>query len=153
MVRALLGGLAALQTFFFLARRDRFAVLLWWTGESWLYVLLLWLKDLALAAAAGFLAASLLALVTDTAAREERDPPAPLRPLVEAAWVLSVLALGIVLRWIFLAWNPPGLWVDVAYAARPLFGGAPVPPWGASPFGENAASHEVVSNLYVSFVR
>lgn len=153
MVRALFGGLAALQTFFFLAKRDRFAVLFWWTGESWLYILLLWLKDLALAAAAGFLAASLLALVTDAAAREERDPPAPLRPIVEAACVVPVLALGIVLRWIFLAWNPPGLWVDVVYAARPLFGGAPVPPWGASPFGENAASHEVVSNLYVSFVR
>src|ERR1035437_3583051 len=152
MVRALLGGLAALQTFFFLARRDRFAVLFWWTGETWLYVLLLWLKDIALAAAAGFLAARLLALVTDAAAREEHDAPAPLRPIVEAACVVPVLALGIVLRWIFFAWNPPGLWVDVVYAARPLFGGASVPLWGATRFGDLAASHELVSNLCVAFV-
>lgn len=153
MVRALLGGFAALQTFFFLARRDRLAVLFWWTGETWLYVLLLWLKDLTLAAAAGFLAARLLALVTDAAARDERDPPAPLRPIVEAECVVPALALGVVVRWIFLAWNPPGLWVDVVYAARPLFGGASVPPWGATYFGELATSHELVSNLYVAFVR
>ncbi|MEO8587258.1 MAG: glycosyltransferase family 39 protein [Acidobacteriota bacterium] len=153
MVRALFGGFAALQTFFFLARRDRFAVLFWWTGETWLYVLLLWLKDVALAAAAGFLAARLLALVTEAAAREERGPPAPLRPIVEAASVVPALALGIVLRWIFLAWNPPGLWVDVVYAARPLFGGAVVSPWGATYFGELATNRELVSNLYVTFVR
>ena len=53
----------------------------------------------------------------------------------------------------FHAWNPPGLWVDVVYAARPLFGGPPPAFWGASPFGENPASHEVVSNLYVTLVR
>ncbi|MDL2719022.1 MAG: glycosyltransferase family 39 protein [Acidobacteriota bacterium] len=153
MVRALFGGFAALQTFFFLARRDRFAVLFWWTGETWLYVLLLWLKDLALAAAAGFLAARLLALVTEAAAREEREPPAPFRLIVEAACVVPALAFGIVLRWIFLEWNPPGLWVDVVYAARPLFGGASVSPWGATYFGELATGRELVSNLYVAFVR
>src|SRR5450759_2913634 len=115
MVRALFGGLAALQTFFFLAKRDRFAVLFWWTGESWLYNLLLWIKDLALAAAAGFLAARLLALVTNAVAREESEPPAAPRPLAEAAWALPVLVIGVVLRWAFRSWNPPGLWVDVVY--------------------------------------
>jgi hypothetical protein len=49
-----LGLFAAVQTFVFFARRDRFAVLFWWTSESWLLVTLLWLKDLALAAAAFF---------------------------------------------------------------------------------------------------
>lgn len=153
MVRRLFGVFAALQTFVWLARRDRFEVLLWWTGETWLYVLLLWLKDLALAGAAGLLAACLLRLVTGAAAREGRDPPTPLRPLTEAAWVLPILALGAGLRWIFAAWNPPGLWVDVVYAARPLFGREPPPFWGATRFGMNPASHEVVSNLYVTFVR
>ncbi len=153
MVRRAFGAFGAVQTFFWLARRDRFEVLFWFTGESWLYVLLLWLKDLALAAAAGWIAARLLALVTEAAAREEREPSPPLRPLAEAAWVVPALALGVVLRWVFAAWNPPGLWVDVVYAARPLFGGAPPPLWGASPFGENPASSEVVSNLYVGFVR
>ncbi len=153
MVRALFGGFVALQTFFWLARRDRFEVLFWWTREMWPYVFLLWVKDLALAAAAGFFAARFLALVTRAAEREEAEPPKTLRPLAEAAWVLPALAAGVALRWIFRAWNPPGLWVDVVYAARPLFGGAAVPPWGASPFGEDAASHEVVSNLYVTFIR
>ena len=45
-----LGLFAAVQTFVFFARRDRFAVLFWWTSESWLLVTLLWLKDLVLAA-------------------------------------------------------------------------------------------------------
>ena len=68
MVRVLFGGFVAVQTFFWLARGDRFEVLFWWTGEMWLYVLLLWIKDFALAAAAGFLAARVLALVTNAAA-------------------------------------------------------------------------------------
>ena len=89
MVRALFGGLAALQTFFWLARRDRFEVLFWWTGEMWLYVLLLWVKNLALAAAAGFFAARILGLVARTAESEEAEPPKALRPLAEAAWVLT----------------------------------------------------------------
>lgn len=151
MVRVLFGGFTAVQTFFWLARVDRFEVLFWWTGEMWLYVLLLWIKDLALAAAAGFLAARLLALVTNSVARQEAEPSAAPRPLAEAAWVLPVLAVGIALRWVFRSSNPPGLWVDVVYMARPLFGGAAVPFWGA--FGEIPASHEVLSNLYVAFVR
>lgn len=153
MVRRVFGAFAAVQTFFWLARRDRFEVLLWWTGETWLYVLLLWLKDLTLAAAAGWVAARLLAFVTDAAAREEREPSPPSGPLAEAAWVVPALCLGVALRWVFSGWNPPGLWVDVVYAARPLFGGGTPPLWGASPFGRNPASHEVVSNLYVAFVR
>lgn len=153
MVRRVFGAFASVQTFFWLARRDRFDVLFWFTGETWLYVLLLWLKDLALAALAGWAASRLLALVSNATAREERDPSPPLRPLAEAAWVVPALSLGVVLRWVFSGWNPPGLWVDVVYAARPLFGGGAPPPWGASPFGQNPASHEVVSNLYVTFVR
>jgi hypothetical protein len=153
MVRRVFGAFAAVQTFVWLARGDRFEVLFWFTGESWLYVLLLWLKDLALAAAAGWVAARLLGLVTDAAARGEREPSPPLRPAAEAACVVPALALGVALRWVFSSWNPAGLWVDVVYAARPLFGGGTPPLWGASPFGQNPASHEVVSNLYVAFVR
>ena len=153
MVRALFGGFAALQTFFFLARRDRFEVLFWWTDGMRLYVLLLWTKDLALAAAAGFLAARLLALVTSAAAREDAQPPAAPRPLAEAAFLLPVLVLGIALRWAFHATNPPGLWVDTVYVTRPLFGGAALPFWGASHFGESPVTYEALSHLYVSFVR
>jgi 4-amino-4-deoxy-L-arabinose transferase-like glycosyltransferase len=153
MVRVLFGGFTAVQTFFWLARVDRFEVLFWWTGEMWLYVLLLWVKDLALAALAGFLAARLLGLVTKTAEREESGPPSALRPLAEAAWVLPILVLGVVLRWAFRSSNPPGLWVDVVYVTRPLFGGAPVPLWGASHYGEDPVSHEVLSHLYVVFAR
>lgn len=153
MIRALFGGFVAVQTFFWLGRMDRFEVLFWFTSETWLYVLLLWLKDLALSAAAGFVAVRLLDLATRAAAREESAPPAPPRRAVEAAWVLPVVALGVALRWTFRSWNPPGLWVDVVFAARPLFGGGSVPPWGASPFGESTVGHEVVSNLYVTFIR
>ncbi len=152
MVRALFGAFVAIETFALLARADRWGVLFFFTKETWLYVLLLWLKDLALAAAAGAGAVWLLALLTRAAARVEDEPPAPLARAAEAAWVVPAVALGGVLRWAFRAWNPPGLWVDAVYAARPLFGGT-VPPWGATPFGENPASHEVVSNLYVTFVR
>ena len=140
MVRRVFGAFAAVQTFFWLARGDRFEVLVWFTGETWLYVLLLWLKDLALAAAAGWVASRLLAFVTDAAAREEREPAPPLRPAAEAACVIPALAAGVALRWVFSSWNPPGLWVDVVYAARPLFGGGDVPLWGALPFGEIAGA-------------
>ncbi len=154
MVRALFGGFAALQTFFWLARRDHFEVLFWWTREMWPYVLLLWIKDFALAAAAGFLAARVLTLVTKAAEREESEPPRTPRPLAEAAWVLPVLAVGVALRWVFRAWNPPGLWIDVVYMTRPLFGGGAAPLWGATPYGESfPARYEVLSNLYVAFVR
>ncbi|HEY3348348.1 MAG TPA: glycosyltransferase family 39 protein [Thermoanaerobaculia bacterium] len=153
MVRMFFGAFAALQTFFWLAKRDRFEVLFWWTGETWLYVLLLWLKNLALAAAAGFVAARLLAAIVRAAARREQEPSPPLTPGAEAAWTLPVLAAGILLRWALWSSNPPGLWVDVVYVTRPLFGGAPVPLWGASPYGENPASHEVLSHLYVAFAR
>ena len=154
MVRVLFGGFTAVQTFFWLARVDRFEILFWWTGEMWLYVLLLWIKDLALAAAAGFLAARLLALVTNAVAREESEPPAAPRPLAEAAWALPVLVLGVALRWSFRSSNPPGLWVDTVYVARPLFGDGAVPFWGASAYGESVpARDEVLSNVYVTFVR
>ena len=152
MAKRLFGIFFFVETFGFLARADRWAVLSDVSPETWLYVLLLWLKDLVLSAAAGAGAAWLLALVARAAGRVEEEPPAALAPAAEAAWVVPALALGGVLRWTFRAWNPPGLWVDAVYAARPLFGGT-VPPWGATPFGENPASHEVVSNLYVTFVR
>ncbi|MEO8054009.1 MAG: glycosyltransferase family 39 protein [Acidobacteriota bacterium] len=153
MVRMLFGAFVAVQTFVWLARADRFEVLFWWTGETWLYVLLLWIKDFALAAAAGFFAARLLALTVKAAAPTESAPPPLPRPAAEAAWVLAILAAGILVRWAFRSSNPPGLWVDVVYVTRPLFGGAAVPFWGASPYGEIPASHEVLSHLYVAFAR
>lgn len=151
MVRTLFGAFVAVQTFVWLARADRFEVLFWWTAETWLYVLLLWIKNFVIAAAAGFLAARLLAITVDAAERTESEPPRQPRPLAEAAWVLPLLVVGVLLRWAFRSWNPPGLWVDVVYVTRPLFGGLPVPLLGTSPYGEDPASHEVLSHLYVAF--
>jgi hypothetical protein len=152
-VRRLFAGFVALQTFFFLARADRWGILFSFAPGMRSLVLLLWVKDITLAVAAGFAASRVLEFVVSAAARDEIERPPELSPIAEAAWVVPVLSLGIALRAAFRSINPPGVWVDVVQAAQPLFGRAAPPPWGVSPFGEDRARFEVISNLYLTFVR
>ena len=91
-----LGVFAGIQTFVFFARRDRFAVLFWWTSESWLLVLLLWLKDLALGAVA-FLAFGFL--INATERLHDSKEPKRAGPGHYSLFAL-VLGAGVVLRWV-----------------------------------------------------
>jgi hypothetical protein len=107
---------AAVQTFVFFARQDHFSVLLWWTRESWLLVLLLWMKDLALAAAAFFLFASLARATV--ALPEPTDPSGRRSRLTHALLFTAILAAGIAFRWIEPRQIPPGLWTDALFEAE-----------------------------------
>ena len=145
------GLFAAIQTFVFFARRDRFSVLLWWTSESWLLVLLLWLKDLALGAAA-FLAFGSLVNATERL----HDPDDPRRAGIRHySFFAVVLAAGVVLRWIAPRLIPPGVWADALFEAE----GALRDPGGVEWIGgrplqiEGFHNSALVSNLYLQFCR
>ena len=144
----LFGLFAAVQTFALLAERDRWGVLLFFTRETWLLVLLLWLKDLALAGAAGVVAALLLAGARKLP-ETPRGKPSPLLVAVAAAAVL----LGIALRWVFPEQLPPGLWVDVPFEAGALLERPGAIPWiGGASFHDApaaAGNRELVSYLYL----
>jgi hypothetical protein len=146
----LFGLFAAVQTFALLAEADRWGVLLFFRRETWLLVLLLWLKDLALAAAAGVAAAFLLARARGLPEAPRETPP-PLLVAVAAAAVL----LGVVLRWVFPEQLPPGLWVDVPLEAGALLERPGTIPWiGGVSFHEGpaaAGNRELVSYLYLHF--
>jgi hypothetical protein len=145
-----LGLFAAIQTFYFFARRDRFAVLFWWTRESWLLVALLWAKNLVLAGAAFFV---FKWIARTTMALPE---PAEKRPdsVGRHAFVFAgILMAGVALRWIAPRQIPPGVWVDVLHEAE----GALREPWRISLLGgrpldiEGMRNSTLVSNLYLSF--
>jgi hypothetical protein len=92
------GAFAAVQTFFFFAMHDRFSVLFWWTRESWLYVLLLWAKNLALAATAFFLFATIARVTIALPEQvESLDRDSRLRHTLLFA---AIFAAGVALRWL-----------------------------------------------------
>lgn len=119
----LFGVFAGIQTFALLAQGDRWGVLFFFTRETWLLVLLLWLKDLGLAAGAGVVASFLLRL----AARLPESPGGTPSALLVGLAVAAVV-VGVSLRWVFPAQIPPGLFFDAPFEARPLLlhpGGIP----------------------------
>jgi hypothetical protein len=141
------GIFAAVQTFLFFAGRDHFAVLLWWTRESWLYVTLLWVKDLGLAAVAFLLfryLARKTAALPEPAEERGRGPG-------HALLFLAILAVGVALRWIAPRQIPPGVWGDSLYEAEAALRNPRGVPWlGGVPVGIAGASG-LVSHLYVRF--
>jgi hypothetical protein len=145
------GVFAAIQTFIFFARRDRFSVLFWWTSESWLLVLLLWLKDLALGAVA-FLAFGALVNATERL----HDPEDPKRPGA-SHWVLFalVLAAGTLLRWVAPRLIPPGVWADALFEAEGVLRDPGNVGWiGGRPLHvEGFYNSALASNLYLQFCR
>jgi hypothetical protein len=145
---ALVGTFAAAQTFLFFARRDHFAILFWWTRESWLLVTLLWVKDLGLAVAAFLL---FRYLTRKTVALPEpgedrgRDPG-------HALLFLAILAAGVALRWIAPRQIPPGVWGDSLYEAEAGLRNPGGTPWyGGVPFAIEGGGTALVSYLYVRF--
>src|SRR5262249_42608769 len=104
------GLFVATETLVFFVRRDRLGGLLWFTRETWLLVLLLWIKDLALAVAAGWIAVRLLSFTKNAVRRAENEPRA-LSAALEGTLVAILLVAGVVLRWIFRDVCPPGVWV------------------------------------------
>ncbi|HEY3172429.1 MAG TPA: glycosyltransferase family 39 protein [Thermoanaerobaculia bacterium] len=146
-----LGLFAAVQTFILFARRDRFAVLFWWTKESWLLVTLLWLKDLALAAAAFFVFFRIVRW-----SETLPDPPEPEDSgfrLRHALLFAGILAAGVAMRWVAPRQIPPGVWGDApAEVEAALREPGRIPWFGGRPFGaQGGASNALVSYLYVKF--
>jgi 4-amino-4-deoxy-L-arabinose transferase-like glycosyltransferase len=145
-----LGLFAAFQTFLFFARRDHFAVLLWWTKESWLLVTLLWLKDLVLAAVA-FVAFRSLVVATANSP-EPAEPDDSGSRLRHALLLLGILAAGVALRWVAPAQVPPGVWGDALYEAEAALREPGQIPWyGGVPFAIEGGGTALVSYLYVKF--
>jgi len=133
-----LGLFAAVQTFVLFARRDRFAVLFWWTSESWLLVTLLWLKNFALAGAAFFVFFR-IARWTQTLPRVQARRACPrddsASRVRHALLFAGILAAGVALRWIAPRQIPPGVWADALFEAAgalrqpgtiPRLGGQPL---------------------------
>jgi hypothetical protein len=150
MREAAFGIFVAVQTFVFFARADRFEVLFWWTRETWLLLVLLWLKNLALAAAAGVVFTLLLRRARKLPEAGDRKPA----PLLVALAVLAVLA-GLALRWVLPGEIPPGLWFDPPFEARFLLEHPGAVPWiGGVPLHDDPAAtgnRELVSYLYLHF--
>jgi 4-amino-4-deoxy-L-arabinose transferase-like glycosyltransferase len=141
------GIFAAVQTFLFFARRDHFAILFWWTPESWLYVTLLWVKDLGLAIAAFLL---FRYLVRKTAALPE--PAESSGGPGHALLCVGMLAAGVALRWIAPRQIPPGVWGDSLYEAEAGLRHPGATPWyGGVPFAIEGGGTALVSYLYVRF--
>ena len=142
------GIFAAVQTFLFFARRDHFAVLVWWTRESWLLVTLLWVKDLGLAAVAFFL---FRYLTRKTAALPEPVEGTG-RDSRHALLFLGILTAGVALRWIAPRQIPPGVWGDSLYEAEAGLRNPGGTPWyGGAPFAIEGGGTALVSYLYVRF--
>src|ERR1017187_10314857 len=145
----LFGLFAAIQTFALLAEADRWGVLLFFTRETWLLVLLLWLKNLALAAGAGVVAGFLLPRAGAPPEAPGGKPP----PLVALA-IVAVL-VGIALRWVFPDQIPPGLFVDPPLEARALLLHPNGVPWtGGIPLLDDpvsGGSRTLVSYLNLHF--
>lgn len=145
-----LGLFAAVQTFLFFAHRDRFAVLFWWTTESWLLVTLLWLKDLALAGLA-FVAFRYLGIAT-ASLPEPVEPGDRASHLRHALLFAGVLAAGVVLRFVAPRQIPPGVWYDALTEAEAALREPGRVPWfGGRPFAPEAGGTALVSHLYVKF--
>src|SRR5512140_2098122 len=139
-----------LETFVFLAREDRWAVLFFFTKETWLLVTLLWLKNLALA----LLAAALFAALVSVAEILERTPsPRVTRGVL--AVVLLAAGIGVALRFAWPETIPPGLWFDPPFEARALLERPDGLPWiGGAPLHADpvaAGNRELVSYVYLHF--
>jgi hypothetical protein len=140
----------AVETFVFLAREDRWEVLFFFTPETWLYIALLWIKNVALA----LLAAAVFTALVKGTARVEADPrPASTRGVLAVA--LAAALIGIALRFAWPENLPPGLWFDAPFEARALLARPEGLPWiGGAPLYERpelAGNRELVSYVYLHF--
>lgn len=153
MARVLFSAFVAVETFVFLAREDRWAVLFFFTKETWLLVTLLWVKDVALA----LLAAVLFAALVSATERLERAPElaAPRATRVVLLVALLAAGIGVALRFAFPEWIPPGLWFDPPFEARALLERPDGLPWiGGAPLHADpvaAGNRELVSYAYLHF--
>ena len=140
----------AVETFVFLAREDRWGVLFFFTKETWLFIALLWIKDIGLA----LLAAVLFTALVRWTARLETDPSASsTRGVLAVALVAS--GAGVALRFLWPEILPPGVWFDPPFEARALLERPEGLPWiGGVPLldrPEVAGNRELVSYVYLHF--
>lgn len=152
-MRRAFSAFVAVETFVFLAREDRWAVLFFFTRETWLLVTLLWLKNVALALLAGVLFAALVR------ATERLERATDLRAMRATRGVVAIALLaagiGIASRFAFPEWIPPGLWFDPPFEARALLERPDGLPWiGGAPLHADpaaAGNRELVSFVYLHF--
>ena len=148
------GLFVALQTFAWLARWDRWEVLLFFSRETWLFVALLWLRNVGLAAAAGVLAGWVLRRTLPGPGDEPEGVDGPSARTGSAALVLFVAAAGVPLRWIAADLVPPGLWIDIPHETLPVLLEPARGLWlGATPLVTGRATHEVISNAFLAYAR
>jgi len=138
------------ETFFFFAREDRWEVLFFFTFETWPYILLLWIKNTALA----LLAAAVFTLLVRGTAWLEADPR-PVSTRGALAVALAAAGIGIALRFAWPDVLPPGLWFDPPFEARALLVKPEGLPWiGGVPLFDHpelAGNRELVSYVYLHF--
>lgn len=144
----LFGAFVSAQTFLALVRSGDGAVLFWWDRAAAAYIALTWLEDLALAIAAGLLAERVLrASRSADAPAHARRPPSRGEVLV----LVSAVAAGTFLRFLWPDVVPPGVWLDALLEAKGLLlhpGGIP---WiGGAPL-DFPGAHEIVSFPYLHF--
>lgn len=140
----------AVQTFVLLSRADRWEVLFFVTRETWLLVLLLWMKNLSVAALAGAAFAFVLRRARELPETAGSRATPPLVALGVGAAIL-----GLALRWVFPETIPPGLWFDPPFEARALLEHPGEIPWiGGVPLHDDpvaAGNRELVSYVYLHF--
>ncbi len=138
------------ETFLFLARADRWEVLFYVTRETWPWIALLWIKDVALS----LLAAAAFAALLRVTARLEQATSGSATP---GALSVALLALGtgVALRFLWPEMIPPGLWFDPPFEARALLLDPGRLPWiGGVPLHDDplaAGNRELVSYVYLHF--
>lgn len=141
-----------LHLFVRLAGSDRWSVLTFFTKEMWLLVLLLWVKDLGVAALAAWAAGELFRRIAGAPVEPSAAGEAPWAPRREALAVAGLLALGVLLRWSAPDVVPPGVWEDtILETESAIRDPSGVPWWGAVPFNPRTGSHELTSNLWVHY--
>jgi hypothetical protein len=138
------------ETFVFLAREDRWEVLFFFAPAMWLYVALLWVKNIALALAA---AAVFTVLLRGTTRLEGNQRPVSTRGVLAVA--LAAAGIGVALRFAWPEVLPPGLWFDPPFEARALLVQPDGLPWiGGAPLHDHpelAGNRELVSYVYLHF--
>ncbi len=146
MIQRCLAVFVFIQALAALVRADHVEVLTWWTRETWLLLILLWAKNLLLAALAAGLAVLVFRFVEKArgASREAGD----------AGWTRALalsagaaLVVGAALRWVWPSVIPPAQFSDTFSELERVLRDPAGAPWiGTTPFP--GAPNDQISNLY-----
>lgn len=144
----LLAGFVFLQTAWLIGQRESWVVLSSWSMADGLYLTLVWMRLLALAAVSGLAAGLMLdSLEVSLGARR----PAPSGVFL-AVFAGTLFVTAILARFIAPTLIPPGVWIDILHETEvALRAPGSLPFWGASPFSPESGLKELASNLYIRY--